>query len=56
MALKRAEEFGRRQQYLKFLEQQMKVKQDQADFERAEKDRMRSQIKYRAENLQSQER
>jgi hypothetical protein len=34
----------------------MRHKQEQASLERMEKERMKSQIKYRAENLRSQER
>ena len=55
METRRAEEMGRRQSYLKFLEQQMREKQEMQNYERQEKDRMRSQIKSRADQVRSQE-
>jgi hypothetical protein len=48
MEARRQEEQGRRLSYLKFLETQMKAKQDVHDFERQEKERMKVQIKTRA--------
>lgn len=56
METRKQEEMGRRENYLRYLEQQMRHKQEQASLERMEKERMKSQIKYRAENLRSQER
>ena len=55
MATRRREEEARKNQYLRFLELQMKEKEMQHQMERSEKDRMRSHIRSRADIVRNEE-